>query len=349
MARRKLPPYVVAVRGKAGLVRYRSWFPLGSDGRKKWLPTVATPEEASALRAEAMKLSAALPTNLITVGRAVEATRQELEATTKPDTVVWFDLHAARLLEQLGADTPLQALSPLDIERQVRDVRTGKRGKPLSPTTIQHRKRALSRVLRLALRRGWILTNPLDKTHGWPKLRQKRMAFLTPTEVADVLRKVKDSGRDGAAEDHDVIALAFLTGLRRSELARLRVEDVDLKRRSMFVSGKRADESAAVGDAAAKVLERMLERRPDGGYLIEGGATAVATIFRRWADRLRLPKLTPHALRHGFVSALVEAGHDLGVVQRYARHRTVSMTARYFHSSKKDRDVLSALDGAVES
>lgn len=149
---------------------------------------------------------------------------------------------------------------------------------------------------------------------------------------------VDRQGYPGSQADADVVALLFYSGLRRSELARLRVEDLELESRQIFIRGKIDDVELPLKDEAVTVLRRFVERCGGSGFLIAGESEArrrgaVAAAFHRWQVRLGEPRLHPHAMRHSFVSALINSGVDIGVVQRLSRHRTVGMVMSYVSAS----------------
>ncbi len=138
-----------------------------------------------------------------------------------------------------------------------------------------------------------------------------------------------------------LIALAADSGLRKEELRRLRIADVDSATRLIrVVSGKgQKDGVGFFGEATASLLRAWLAVHPDPrplcflfvtrqGELL--GASAIARILYRLSRRAGLPrKIGPHALRHYAATALLRRTGDLELTRRVLRHETLAMTLRY--------------------
>lgn len=163
-----------------------------------------------------------------------------------------------------------------------------------------------------------------------------------------------------------VLAMAYL-GLRWSELAALKVSDVDLARRRVRVVeratevGGRMDVAAPKSRASQRsvaiptVLSTVLERRvvgkpadalvfpaPDGGYLRNGNWRARSG-WSTATKELGLEGITPHDLRRTFGSLARSAGADLRWIQRAMGHESITTTARiYAHLYDEELDVVAA-------
>lgn len=158
-------------------------------------------------------------------------------------------------------------------------------------------------------------------------------------------------GLDGALElrDRAIIECAYAAGLRISELAGLRVGDVDLRRGEIRVLGKgRKERMGMLGAPARDAMTAYLrDGRPrlaadhdddDALFLGSRGRALGVRGLRLRIDRLirraGLPeRTTPHTLRHSFASHLLEGGADLRVVQELLGHASLSTTQVYTHVS----------------
>ena len=155
--------------------------------------------------------------------------------------------------------------------------------------------------------------------------------------------------------DQAMLELAYASGLRLAELARLRLEQLHLDAGFVTVIGKGNKERVVpVGRQAVAALRRYLEvgrprlvtsRSPGVVFLTRRGTPfAGVTLWLRVKRRARRAGLernvTPHMLRHSFATHLLERGADLRVIQELLGHASISTTEVYTHvSGDRLRDV----------
>jgi site-specific recombinase XerD len=164
---------------------------------------------------------------------------------------------------------------------------------------------------------------------------------ITPTQAKALLRAC-DRRRASGRRDYAVIVLILRLGLRASEVAMLRLEDLDWRAGQVTVHGKghRVDQlplPVDVGEAIAAYLCRGRPRtatvrevfvrvRPPHVGLSRG---AVTTIVARAAGRARLGVVRAHRLRHTAASDMLRAGASLGEIGQVLRQRSPGSTAAY--------------------
>jgi integrase/recombinase XerD len=131
-----------------------------------------------------------------------------------------------------------------------------------------------------------------------------------------------------------MILLAALAGLRVSEVARVKGEDIDLGRGHIWTTGKGGKRKSIPLHplllAAAQTMPRTGFWFP-GEYEREGQcvrASSVSTIIAGVMRRAGVPG-TPHCLRHWYGSSLLANGADLRTVQECLRHQSVATTMVY--------------------
>ncbi|MYF09298.1 MAG: tyrosine-type recombinase/integrase, partial [Rhodospirillaceae bacterium] len=161
------------------------------------------------------------------------------------------------------------------------------------------------------------------------------------------LRALFAACRDGTpagARDAAAFALMFGCGLRRAEAVAVRVEDHDAETGQIRVIGKGNKErtvyasnggGAAIeawlairGDAPGPILSPVLK----GGRVSAGESMTAQALMMRLKRRARQAAIgdcSPHDLRRTFVSAALEGGADLAMVQALAGHANPATTARY--------------------
>lgn len=131
-----------------------------------------------------------------------------------------------------------------------------------------------------------------------------------------------------------MIALAAFAGLRVSEIAKFRGEDIDLGRGQITVVGK-GNKPAVL--PLHPLLAEAASRMPRRGWWFPGNSRrpgehvrwkSVSDIIGQAMRRADIVG-TPHALRHWHATALLEAEVDLRTVQTLMRHSNLETTARY--------------------
>jgi site-specific recombinase XerD len=138
-----------------------------------------------------------------------------------------------------------------------------------------------------------------------------------------------------------ILITAYAAGLRVSEVARLRVEDIDSKRMVIRVrQGKgQKDRYVMLSPRLLEILRNYWKAVRPQGYLFPGAAPdrhiAPNSVHKACARAARYAKLgkhvTVHTLRHSFATHLLEAGTDLRTIQVLLGHRSFNTTARYVH------------------
>ena len=140
--------------------------------------------------------------------------------------------------------------------------------------------------------------------------------------------------------------LIYSAGLRISESTRLRKEDVDFKRNTVFVkAGKgKKDRYTVLSEQMKKVLKQYLDDYRPEYWLFEGqyggqySTRSIQNIFRRAVKKSGVnPFSTVHTLRHSFATHLLERGMDLRYIQILLGHNSSKTTEIYTHITPKAR------------
>jgi integrase/recombinase XerD len=178
-----------------------------------------------------------------------------------------------------------------------------------------------------------------------PKAARKLPVFLTLPEVEALLAAADERTVTGS-RDRAMIQLLYATGLRVSELTKLKVQDVNLRDGYVMTMGKgRKERVVPIGRLAKEKLDAYLQSaRP----ALLKGATVPALfvtprraafsrmgfwkLLRRYALKAGIMKpLSQHKLRHSFATHLLERGADLRAVQAMLGHADLSTTQIYTH------------------
>jgi site-specific recombinase XerD len=138
-----------------------------------------------------------------------------------------------------------------------------------------------------------------------------------------------------------VLMTAYAGGLRLSEVARLRVEDIDSSRMVIHVrQGKgHKDRDVMLSPRLLAVLREYWKINRPKPYLFPGrhpdrpiSVRTVQMVCRRALEASGLSKnVHVHTLRHSFATHLLESGTDLRTIQVLLGHHSFSTTAKYLH------------------
>jgi len=139
------------------------------------------------------------------------------------------------------------------------------------------------------------------------------------------------------------------TGMRRSELAHLKVGDIDSQRMIIrVVAGKRGkDRDLPLSPALLETLREYWRWRKPKLYLFPTRMRRVKseepisdkTVWIACSEAARRAGIhkhvTPHTLRHSWATHLLEAGTDLRTIQVLLGHDDLETTAQYLHLSQR--------------
>ena len=186
----------------------------------------------------------------------------------------------------------------------------------------------------------------LDKRHGYthnpceglraPKHARTLPRSLSVEQVAHLLDSPDDSAL--AVRDNAIFELFYSSGLRLTELATLKLTQLDLIQGEVNVTGKgNKSRLIPLGSHAIASLRRWFAQRTDAGdYVFPGrngkhlSQRAIELRLKRRAEQIGLDtKVHPHVLRHAFASHLLQSSGDLRAVQELLGHASISTTQIY--------------------
>ncbi len=233
------------------------------------------------------------------------------------------------------------AISKENIRDFLRARRTERR---LAPSSIKMIVVALRHFI-AHLKREGLLEHDLLPALDLPRLNQSLPDTLSEAEVAQLLAFELPETPLGL-RDRALLEVLYASGLRASELAGLRLENILHEERLLRVIGKgNRERLVPVGDKALVALDRWLARgRPElvkpktGGEVFLGGHGRRLTTARIWQivqETARLSgvqkKIWPHLLRHSFATHLLSHGADLRAIQEMLGHASLATTQIYTH------------------
>lgn len=161
------------------------------------------------------------------------------------------------------------------------------------------------------------------------QLQYASPSTVTKKEVETFRQRLLESG---SKRDFAIVTLYAYTGIRRTELVNLKLDQVDLTAKEIRVIGK-GDKQRLVylNDKTVHALREYLkERKSDSPYFFVSRQSEKLTpsrinqIFNRYSDTI-----TPKTLRHFFCGHALENGYSIHEVANQAGHSNVQTTLIY--------------------
>jgi integrase len=143
-----------------------------------------------------------------------------------------------------------------------------------------------------------------------------------------------------------LIELACKTGLRRSELAALKVSDMNLERQFLVVKLGKGQKDRIIDLAPSLVDElRTYLKGKSASESVFGLAAESISGLIHWASNKAGVRIHTHSFRHFFASRLVDHGTDVEVVRRLLGHSNLNNTKKYLaRTDSQRREAIMSLD-----
>ncbi len=244
----------------------------------------------------------------------------------------------------------LEAVSKKSISassrEDIRDFMLHQKDKGLSVNSISRALAALRMFYRF-LAREKLIKSDVSSYIDSPKLWKKIPDVLNLDEVERLI-EAPDLNTPQGVRDRAILEVMYATGMRVSEVAGLRLTDLNADVGFVRCLGKgKKERIVPLGTKAVASVARYLEKvRP---RLVKSGAqelflnrsgrrisrVSLWKLIKGYARKARIKKpIRPHILRHSFATHLLERGADLRSVQEMLGHANISTTQIYTHVNK---------------
>ena len=181
-----------------------------------------------------------------------------------------------------------------------------------------------------------------------PRKEKKLPNVLSKEEIRLILNSIDN------IKHKSIIGVIYSGGLRRGEVLKLRVEDIDSQRMLIKIRGAKGkkDRYTLLSNRILIDLREYYKKHKPTKWLFEGvgdeqySAESVANILKKAVKKSGLIKrITPHMLRHSFATHLLEQGTDLRYIQVLLGHSSSKTTEIYTHVSNSNlRNISNPLD-----
>ncbi len=217
-------------------------------------------------------------------------------------------------------------------------------GQPLSFATQQQRLVPIKMFFKWLTKENYLLYNPASELE-LPKVhRRLPKQLLSADEVERILNQTLLHGELGI-RDRAIIETLYSTGIRRMELANLKLYDVDTRNGTLMVrEGKgKKDRMVPIGQRAGQWIERYRDEvrhtlvvEPDAGYLFlhEYGepfhGNRLTDLVKKYIQAAGVNKPGAcHIFRHTMATLMLDNGADIRFIQAMLGHSDLSTTQIY--------------------
>jgi len=262
-------------------------------------------------------------------------------AATRRTTIGYF----LEWCGERGLDTPAEITRPV-LERYQRSLYRyrKKNGEPLTFRTQNTRLRALKGWFRYLARQNHILHNPASELL-LPRLENRLPKHILSVEEAEAVLAAPDVSSVEGLRDRAILETFYSTGMRRMEVANLKLYDIDRERGTVMIrQGKgKKDRHIPIGERAlawiAKYVDtarpELLGASDDGTVFLDSMGLAfdrvrLTTLVRGYIRKAKVGKQGGcHLFRHTVATLMLENGADIRVIQEMLGHAKLTTTEMY--------------------
>lgn len=266
------------------------------------------------------------------------------------------------LCRRLG-DLSIEAITPASLKQfmhyliteyvPARNEYSTRKGMPLSGSAIDNYWKTMRSFFRWAKESGLIKSNPAADLPR-PKFSPPEIQPFTEDEIKRLLKAaeythVERNGkkiavkRPTAKRNLALLLLMLDTGLRLGEVARLKVSDVRLDAREVYIApygtGKKTkSRTVPIGKATSTTLWHYLSQREleTTQSLFRFSPRSIRSLILRLGKTAAVPHTHPHRFRHTFAIEYLRNGGDIFTLQRILGHSSLDMVRRYLNIAKTD-------------
>lgn len=265
----------------------------------------------------------------------------EIEPTLAPNSLKNYTPAYNRAIAEFG-EMDVASVKAKDVENYVNQF-----AKTRAKKTVATQRQIIRQILNKAQREGYIEYNPAEAVLLPKNLPQKKRHAPSRAQI----QLIKDSVNDKFGLFPFVV---YYTGLRRGEVRGLRYEDIDRKKKRIYVrrnvydistTPHTKDPKTEAGIRDLPLLDALAAVLPDRkhGYIFSDDAGAkplpdwkVQDRYEEYQKRTGITA-TLHEVRHGYASALYDAGLDIKMIQEFLGHAQLSTTMDIYTDIFEDK------------
>ena len=242
----------------------------------------------------------------------------------------------------------LENVRETDLQRYISE----RKKENYASATVSRNIASIRAFFQYLLRVGIIKEDPSENLKP-PKVERKIPQILSVQEV-DSLMSMPNTNTAKGMRDKAMLEMLYATGMRVSELLRLKVSDLNLQFGYVICHGEEHERIIPIGNTCREILEQymqasrgaLIKNKEESALFTNCSGKAMSRqgfwkILKGYAAAAGIHHdITPHTLRHSFAVHMLQNGADVKSVQELLGHADISSTQMYLDvNTAKLRDV----------
>lgn len=210
------------------------------------------------------------------------------------------------------------------------------------------------------IRENYVKLIQKPKNHDLDRINESRI-ILTERDFKKILKTIENEKNETRRNrDRAIIMLLMNTGMRRTALLNIMVDDIDFTQKQLTVIDK--GNKRHIYSLNDKMIDSIYEwmwsrhkfanKKNDGHLFISDhgnsmSTTALTGVIKKYTEKAIGKSISPHKLRAGYCSILYNKTHDAEFVRRAVGHANISTTQRYIVTKGDEKKRASEIMGSI--
>tara|TARA_B100001750_G_scaffold243762_1_gene259660 strand:+ start:2069 stop:2974 length:906 start_codon:yes stop_codon:yes gene_type:complete len=267
-----------------------------------------------------------------------------------PHTIRAYKVDLNQLVDHLGEELAIIELNKYDLHEYISII-----SKSISSKSLSRKIATIKSLFKYLVDQNIVKVN-ISKSLKIPKINKKLPNHLTIDEMNTFFDKTLKIV-DISSRDLLIIDLLYSTGIRASECIEISINNIDLNKNTIRITGKGGKTRLVIfGDKTKQNISSYLNSKAmekNNGYLfpsrlkkkkLKNNFITTRTIYNIVKKYIKFvsnnEKLGPHSLRHSFATHLLQSGSDLMAIKDLLGHESLGSTQIYTHlDTKRMKDI----------